>query len=380
MKAVHFGAGNIGRGFIGLLLHQAGFDVVFADVAEGLIAQLRASDSYTVHAVGENPEDITVSGYTAVNSAHEPDELTRQIAEADVTTTAVGAHILRFIAPAIAAGIAARPADAPPLAVMACENAINATDILRAEVEKAYEGEDLARRAVFANTAVDRIVPAQDPNAGLDVTVGSFCEWVVERTPFHGAEPEIPGATYVDDLSPYIERKLFTLNTGHAATAWYGWAAGHQTIAAAIEDPSIRARVEALLAETSALLVAVHDFDPAVQKAYVDKTLSRFANPYLPDPPVRVGRSPLRKLSRDERIVGPAAALAERGMDHTALLKAFAAALAFTPEGDEEVTRLQGLLLRDDADAATAEITGLAPEHPLWAEAREAVAARMQEL
>lgn len=380
MKAVHFGAGNIGRGFVGLLLHEAGYELVFADVAGALISRLQAADSYTVHVVGEEPTDTVVDGFRAVNSAEDPQALTEEIATADVVTTAVGAHILRFVAPNIAAGIAARPAGAPKLAVMACENAINATDILAAEIRKAYTGDDLDERVVFANTAVDRIVPAQDPDAGLDVTVESFYEWVIERGPFDGHEPVIPGATFVDDLSPYIERKLFTLNTGHAATAWYGWAAGIEKISDAIADPRIREIVTGVLAETSALLVAKHGFDVAVQSAYRDKILTRFANPYLPDTVERVGRSPLRKLSRHERVVGPAAELVERGLDASHLVQDFAAALAFTPDGDEEVTQLQQILAGGDADAATTEITGLASDHPLYPALRQVVADRIAAL
>ncbi|HEU4807411.1 MAG TPA: mannitol-1-phosphate 5-dehydrogenase, partial [Homoserinimonas sp.] len=221
MKAVHFGAGNIGRGFVGLLLHEAGYEVVFADVNAELIDALANASEYTVHEVGEGARDHSVTGFRAINSAttNSPEkmkEIVAEIATADVVTTAVGPNILRFVAPLIAEALAARADDATPLAVMACENAINATDLLRAEVEKAgVEKLDPAvlRRAVFANTAVDRIVPAQDAAAGLDVTVEAYYEWAIERTPFGGNEPAIPGATYVDDLAPYIERKLFTVNT-----------------------------------------------------------------------------------------------------------------------------------------------------------------------
>ena len=69
MKAVHFGAGNIGRGFVGLLLHEAGYEVVFADVNAELIDELAAADSYVVHEVGEGARDHTVTGFRAINSA-----------------------------------------------------------------------------------------------------------------------------------------------------------------------------------------------------------------------------------------------------------------------------------------------------------------------
>ena len=50
--AVHFGAGNIGRGFVGLLLHRAGYQVVFVDVVDELIDALNRTPSYQVKEVG----------------------------------------------------------------------------------------------------------------------------------------------------------------------------------------------------------------------------------------------------------------------------------------------------------------------------------------
>ncbi len=376
MKAVHFGAGNIGRGFVGLLLHNAGYDLVFADVAEALIQRLKDADSYVVHEVGESPLTHEVSGFSALNSAAEPEALTAAIASADIVTTAVGAHILKFVAPAIAAGVAARGADQPKLAVMACENAINGTDILASEVRKAYTGSDLDDKVIFANTAVDRIVPNQDPNAGLDVTVENFYEWAIETPPFGDAHPEIPGVTWVPDLEPYIERKLFTVNTGHATSAWFGHAAGIEKISDALADPEVAAKVAAVLVETASLIVAKHGVAADTQAAYVEKILKRFANPYLPDTTLRVGRAPLRKLSRNERFISPASQLAERGMGRAALLEAMGAGLLFDAADDPEAVELQQLLSSVSAIEVVDRVTGLTPDHPLYADVLAVVKAR----
>ncbi|WP_437771769.1 mannitol-1-phosphate 5-dehydrogenase [Arthrobacter sp. KNU40] len=381
MKAVHFGAGNIGRGFVGLLLHEAGYEVVFADVADALISQLASATSYEVHEVGENAAVMTVSGFRALNSGTEEVAVVAEIATADLVTTAVGPHILKFVAPVIARGIAGRSPSLAPLQVMACENAINATDLLRSEVEAAWDGAagDLSSAAVFANTAVDRIVPNQAPGQGLDVTVETFYEWVIDRTPFAGEAPVIPGATFVDELGPYIERKLFTVNTGHASAAYFGYGAGLEKISEAMADASVAARVRAVLEETKQLLVAKHGFVEAEQEAYVQKILSRFTNPYLPDTVNRVGRAPLRKLGRHERFIGPAAELAERGVTPVALLDAMSAALRFDDGADDEAVELARMLAEMDAAEAVERITELPPSHPLFPQVLKLIEERKAE-
>jgi len=382
MKAVHFGAGNIGRGFVGLLLHEGGYDLVFSDVAAPLVDAINAVDEYTVHEVGEGGRDTVVTGFRAINSATHPDEVIEEIASANVVTTAVGPTILRFVAPHILSGLALRDPSSPPLQVMACENAINATDLLRDEI-RAQAGdawEAIQGRAVFANTAVDRIVPAQAPGGGVDVTVEPFFEWAIERPPFGDDPPTIPGAHFVDDLAPYIERKLFTVNTGHATTAYFGAQAGVETIAQALADGAIEAKVAATLEETSALLAAKHGLDESDLAEYRRTILRRFRNDALPDTVLRVGRQPLRKLSRHERFIGPAAEAAERGLSTTALMAAVGAALGFEDPDDEQSVQLQAQLREQDAAAFTAAVTGLEPEHPLFAKVEEVVAQRQAEL
>jgi mannitol-1-phosphate 5-dehydrogenase len=371
-KAVHFGAGNIGRGFVAQFLHESGYEVVFADVSDELIGALQAQPSYRVHEIGEGARDHVVDGYRAINSRTHEADVVAEIATADLVTTAVGARILQFVAPVLAQGIAARSTDAQPLAVIACENAIGGTDILRTETEK----HGAVGATIFANCAIDRIVPEQ--HGGLDVTIESFSEWVVDRRPFGGSEPGISGITWVDDLEPFIERKLFTVNTAHAAAAYHGRDRGWVQIREALATPELQAEVRAVLDETKALLVQKHGFSADEQQAYIEKTLKRISNPDLPDTCERVGRGPLRKLSRHERFIGPAAQLAESGGEVWNLLNAVGAALRFDVAEDAESVELQALLASGrSADDLAATITGLEPSHPLFPHVVEVVQLRL---
>lgn len=382
-KAIQFGGGNIGRGFVAEFLHAAGYEVVFIDVMDSVINSLQQTPSYDVTEVSEEGESTkTITNYRAINSKTHEADVVQEIASADVVTCAVGPNILKFIAPVIAKGIDARTEERP-VAVIACENAIGATDTLHGYIKQHTNPdrlETLSERARFANSAIDRIVPNQPPNSGLNVRIEKFYEWAVEKTPFgEWGHPDIPAIHWVDHLEPYIERKLFTVNTGHATTAYYAHKRGKKMIAEALEDPEIRETVHKVLEETASLIVSKHEISEQEQKEYVDKIVSRISNPYLEDNVERVGRAPLRKLSRKERFIGPASQLAERGQKFDALLGAIEMALRFqNVPGDEESSELARILKENSAEDATLQLTGLEKDHPLYSHVVERVSTVQQ--
>jgi mannitol-1-phosphate 5-dehydrogenase len=373
-KAVHFGAGNIGRGFVAYFLHNSGYEVIFADVAAPIVDKLNATPSYKVIEVGaEGTTEAVITNYRAINSKDQEEELIEEISTADVVTCSVGPRILRFIAPVIAKGIDRRPSELRPLAVIACENAINATDELAGHIKHPsctpdHRLEDHHERARYANSAIDRIVPAQDPDAGLDVKLERFYEWVVDRTPFADHEPpSIEGIHWVDNLQPFIERKLYTVNTGHATAAYHGYNRNCRTVYDALQDKFIQAEVRNALANTACLITAKHGIDEAEQDAYVRKIITRIGNPHLEDAVERVGRAPLRKLSRKERFIGPAAELAEKDQDCHALLDAAEMAFRFqNVEGDEESQELAKIMASKAPEEVVAEVCGLQKSEKLF--------------
>lgn len=361
-KAVQFGAGNIGRGFIGALLSQSGYQVVFADVVEAVIDKINEDKTYTVHIMDVECEDQKLEKICGVNSTKP--EAVDEIATADLVTTAVGLVILPRIAPTIAKAIEKRMEMGvkEPMNMIACENAIRGTSQLKKAV---YENLSDAGKAFadeyvgFPDCAVDRIVPPVKSENFIDVVVERYFEWDVEKSGFKGEIPEITGMTLVDDLMAYIERKLFTLNTGHCITAYLGTLRGIPTIDQAIADEEIFGIVSAAMKESGDGLIKKYGFDPEKHAAYIKKIISRFKNPYLQDDVTRVGREPLRKLSPTDRLIKPLMTAAGYGLPVDHLLVGVGAALHYNNPEDKQSVELQEKISAMGVRAAAAEITGL---------------------
>ena len=363
-KAVHFGAGNIGRGFIGEILFENGFEIAFVDVNEAIINALNERGSYEIEIAEEGQRHIAVSGVRGINNRLHPEAVVEAIAEADLVTTAIGPNILPFIASLVAQGIEARQAagNLAPLDVLACENMIGGSEFLYEEVKKhlSEAGLTFAQEHIgFPNAAVDRIVPAQSHEDPLFVVVEPFNEWVVETRGMKNPDLILDKVHYEAELEPFIERKLFSVNSGHATSAYTGAYYGAQTILEALQNVTVKNNVEAVLAEIRSLLIAKWGFDEAALVDYHKVIISRFENPFIVDDVARVARTQIRKLGYDERFIRPIRELKERGLSYQYLLQTVAYVFAYQDETDEQSVQLQALLAEKSLEEVVKEVTGL---------------------
>ncbi|WP_371068645.1 mannitol-1-phosphate 5-dehydrogenase [Sediminibacillus sp. JSM 1682029] len=359
-QTVHFGAGNIGRGFIGGLFAESGYHVTFVDIADQIIDKLNEQKSYQVKLATEQEQTTTIENVSGLNNMKQEDEVIDAIKSAVYLTTAIGPNILPRIAPLIARGLSERVYETDEaLYVIACENQISATDILKRHIMDNLDEdtkERLEGRVYFFNSAVDRIVPIQEDPESLDVLVEPYFEWVVETTQ---TIPPIEGMTVVEELAPFIERKLFTVNTGHAVIAYFGYLAGKSTIDKTLADETVAKQVKETLKETGAYLVKQYGLDEEEHLAYIQKIIERFKNPYLNDAVTRVGRAPMRKLGPEDRLIRPATEAQKAGLSFTNLAKAIAAALLFDYAEDEEAVKIQGMLKEHGPAYVLKEVSGL---------------------
>ncbi|MCG1023819.1 mannitol-1-phosphate 5-dehydrogenase [Sutcliffiella horikoshii] len=373
MKALHYGAGNIGRGFIGALLYEAGYKTTFVDVNSEIVDLINEEKEYRVVLADKTQQELVVRNVSAINSMKDSGGLEKAIAEADIITTAVGPSILPIIAKSLVSGLRTRlETNKEPLNIIACENLIGGSSLLKQHVYEGLAPEEIVvfdELFAFPDAAVDRIVPNQTNADKLMVTVEPYYEWVLDESALVGETPAIEGITFVRDLAPYIERKLFTVNTGHATVAYLGYQNGCKTIDEALTNEEVRKVAESALKETGMVLVGKYGFDKKEHEAYIGKILSRFENPYITDDVTRVGRAPLRKLGGNDRLVGPAKQYLELfGHPPANLIKAIAAAITYDVPEDEEAQTIQQLIREKGLQQAITEITGLEADNPITEE------------
>jgi len=397
---VQFGAGNIGRSFMGQLFARAGYEVCFVDVVDALVASLNERREYVVEVRDDPPGRLLVPGVRAVHGRH-ADAVAEELVRADTAGTAVGPAALKHLFPTIARGLERRlAAGRGPLDIILCENLRNAAEHVREGLARELPpGFPLDEAAGLVETSIGKMVPlmtdedrASDP---LLVFAEAYNTLICDRRAFKCGVPQVPGLDPKDNMPAYVDRKLFVHNLGHATCAYVGFLQKPESrfIWEVAAVPELRDAARRAMWESGRALLAEYpgEFTETSMGAHIEDLLRRFGNRALGDTIYRVGRDVPRKLAGDDRLMGALRLDAKHGVQAPATCLAAACALRFDARDehgepyppDAEAAALRE---REGTAAALRALSGLDPsddrDAPILAECvraeqrvREALAA-----
>ncbi|MCL2343094.1 MAG: mannitol dehydrogenase, partial [Firmicutes bacterium] len=340
--AVMYGAGNIGRGFIGQLFHDSGYEAVFIDVNREVVSVLNERRSYTQVIVdGENVEHHEITDVRAVDG-RDSAAVAREIASCEIMAVSVGAAILPRIAPLLAAGLEIRE---KPLNILVCENLAHGPSILQGYVAEHLTDLSVLDHVGFVGATIGRMVPvmpaaqrAADPTC---IAVERFCTLPLDADAVVQPFPALQNAVLRSPFAFQEGKKLYIHNMGHALCAYFGFLRGYAYIWQAVDDPAIYGQARAAMLACADALARKYNGDRLSLTAYVDDLLARFGNKGLGDTISRVGGDPLRKLAPGDRLMGAVELCKEQGTDYGSILAGIAAALHFDAPGDPSAEKMR---------------------------------------
>lgn len=313
-QAVIFGAGSVGRGFIGQLLCEAGWRVTFLDVAPELVKALAADGSYPHVTLSNAGSSRTLVGPVTAIDARDVKAAVQALAEADLAATSVGARVLPAVADTLAKAVALRiELGRPPLNVLLAENLHDCAAVMRSLLAvrlPELSADVLDAEVGLLETSIGRMIPVPNPEVLARQPSIIFAEpyklLPYDASAARGQLPDVPGLV-ADSSVPfsfYLDRKLYVHNMGHCFTAYLGMLVGATTIWEAIADPGIRYLARAAMVETGIALSERYSTSAVDLLGYVDDLLRRFGNRALADTTERVGRDPGRKMAGGDRLLG----------------------------------------------------------------------------
>lgn len=367
-KAIMYGAGNIGRGFIGQQFSEADYDVVFVDIDPIIIKEMNEAHGYPIKIVAEKEiQDIWVDKVSAIDGSDIPD-VAKNIAEADIMATAVGVNVLPRIMKPIAEGLRLRWSqnNFEPFNIIICENLMDADKYMRKLLKELLDEPEqilLDQYVGLVEASIGRMVPVmtKERQRGniLSIWVEPYCKLPVDEKAFKGELPNMKNLIPFSPFDFYIEKKLFVHNMGHALTAYLGQLNNYDYIWEAIKDPYIKLIVLKAMQESAIALSKKYKCDIYELLEHVDDLIYRFGNPHLGDTITRVGKDPLRKLSANDRLVGAAQSCITVGVNATYIAFGIASALLFEDSSDIALLKLKNDIKNQGIRLALSKITSI---------------------
>lgn len=309
-----FGAGKIGRSFIGQLFGLSGYEVVFSDIDAELVALLNREKSYTVVIKGDKEERIMISNVRAINGADE-EAVTEEVKNASIMAVSVGKNALLKIIPILARGLIKRfqSHEHGPVDIIIAENMRSANEVIYRELKNNLPHDfPLDDYVGLVETSIGKMVPimtAGEINKNpLSVFAEPYNQLILDKKGFRNDVPNVTGLAPKENIKAWVDRKAFIHNLGHATAAYYGFFKypGSAYLYEVLEDNHVLEFTGEAMLQSAAILLKIYpdDFTPEDLSAHIEDLLFRFRNRSLKDTLFRVGQDIPRKLGPDDRFMG----------------------------------------------------------------------------
>ena len=348
-KLVLFGAGKIGRSFIGQLFSRGGYEVVFIDVYQPVIDELNIRHNYNLVIKSEEESVINIQNVRGV-FAGDSEKVLDEIATARIVAVSVGLKGLQSIMPLIANGIIKRfeTAGASPLDIIIAENLRNAAEFMnQALKEQLPEDYPLGERVGLIETSIGKMVPImlkKDMEADILQVFGEpYNTLILDKRAFKNPIPEIEGLAPKENMKAWVDRKSFIHNLGHATAAYLGYLS-HPTstyLYEVLSDSQLKKDVRNTMLQAANILLKKYPGEFTVESLtdHIDDLLKRFQNKALGDTIFRVGCDLQRKLGAEDRLAGAIHVARELKLPYHLILKALICGCHFKAT-DESGNRL----------------------------------------
>lgn len=341
-KLIQFGAGNIGRSFIGQLFAQNGYEVVFVDINQKLIDELNSKGQYKCVIKKNNTDDKTlvIKNVRAIHFDNK-DQILKEFEDAAILSTSVGKSALIHIIPIIAKGLIRRVSllDNYPIDIIIAENLRNAADFLYEQLSKYVPTAfNLNKTIGMVETSIGKMVPImEEADLQIDplwVFAEEYNNLIVDKKGFITKIPDIADISAKDNISAYVDRKLFIHNLGHAAAAYFGseYNNNFKYVYQALEIPEIYNKTKKCMLQSAYALNKEYPLDLLITDLadHIDDLLFRFQNIKLKDTIYRIGKDLKRKLDKNDRLTGALLLAKKHNCPMNFILKAFNASLLFS--------------------------------------------------
>ena len=222
----------------------------------------------------------------------------------------------------------------------------------------------------LVEASIGRMVPImteemQEGNP-LRVYVEKYCELPVDKNAFKGEIPKIQNMIPFSPFDLYIQRKLFMHNMGHATAAYLGFYKDYEYIWETCKDSSIKLITFKALLESSIALSIEHNYPLKELIEHANDLIYRFGNKLLGDTVARVGRDPVRKLSKNDRLIGAAKLCIKNGINPVYISIGIAAGYAFSSENDTSAEEISKTINEFGINKAMEKYSNVRNDWPLF--------------